>query len=148
MRGLVNAAGAAALAFAELAAATPAGAAPLLERHDAAPTRLDAFAGARLRIGFGGREAGKARLSLAAAPALRSADPAARLRIGDGIELDLAGRGRPALSLAGYRLSEGAAVDKDGRRLGVSTIGVAAIVGGIIVAGLVVTALAVRADDD
>ncbi|MFL6856681.1 MAG: hypothetical protein ACJ8EB_02100 [Allosphingosinicella sp.] len=147
MRRLAHAAAAAALAFAQLTAA-PAGAAPLLDLHAGAPTRVDAFAGARLRIAFGGREAGKARLSLAAAPALRSADPSARLRIGDGVELGLAGRARPELSLAGYRLREGAAVDRGGRRLGVSTIGVAAIVGGVIVAGLVVTALAARADDN
>jgi hypothetical protein len=147
MRRLTHAATAAALVFAEFAAA-PAGAAALLDPRGSAPTRLDAFAGARLRIAFGGREAGRARLSLTAAPALRSADPAGRLRIGDGVELGLAGRGRPELSLAGYRLSEGAAVDRDGRRLGVSTIGVAAIVGGVIVGGLVVTALAVRADDN
>jgi hypothetical protein len=137
---------AAALVLAQVAA--PATAAPLLDDHAAAPARMEAFAGARLRIPFGGREAGRTRLSLTAAPALRSADPAARLRFGDGVELSLAGRGRPELSLAGYRLSEGAPVDREGRRLGVSTIGVAAIVGGVIVAGLVVTALAVRADDN
>lgn len=149
MRRLVQSAAAAALAIAQIVAAAPAAAAELVASHDAAATRVDAFAGARLRIPFGGREGGKARLSLSAAPALRSADPAAaaRTRFGEGVELSLAGGGKAELSLAGYRFGEGGAVDRDGRRLGVSTLGIAAIAGAVIVAGLVATALIARGDE-
>ncbi|HEY0413928.1 MAG TPA: hypothetical protein VGD66_12390 [Allosphingosinicella sp.] len=139
---------AAALIAGQILAAAPASAADLLDTPCAAgATRVGAFAGARLRVPLGGGRETPVRLGLALAPVQRTGgqDGATKLRFGEGLEFGLAGRTRPALSVAGYRVG-GEANGADGRRLGVSTIGAAGIAGAVIVAGFLVLALAARSD--
>ena len=99
-----------------------------------------AFAGARLRIPFGGIEAGKPRASLAVAPTLHGqrSDGSVRTRYGAGMELGLSRHQNVQLSLAGRPVSQLAAgpAGPDGVKLGASTTE-----GLLIVAGIVVLAL-------
>jgi hypothetical protein len=142
---------AAALVAAQIAGA-PAAAADLPDAGRAAgPTRLGGFAGARLHIAFGGPERGGARMGLAIAPVRRTATGSGeiRLRFGEGLEFGLAGRERPALRVAGYRLAgNGDPRGPQGRRLGVSTLGAATIAATVILVGALAVALTIRSDDD
>lgn len=98
-----------------------------------------AFAGLRVRMPLDG-DAGQRQLraGLALAPTMhsRSADGASRMRIGEGLELGLAGDRRAQLSLGGTpvsRLAQGP-VGPNGRRLNASTGQWVAIgVGGVVV---------------
>lgn len=143
---------AAALAAAPILTAAPAAGAELpAAPASRGPSRVDAFAGARLRVPMGGRKAGQVRLGLAVAPAQRREDSAgaAKLRFGEGLELSLAGREPAGLRVAGYRLAPGGTLtDEDGRRLGVSTIGAVAIGTGVVLVSAVIIALAIRSGED
>jgi hypothetical protein len=116
--------------------ATAAQAAELGGEREWSAQRRSAFAGARFRVPFGGREAGKARLGLTLAPVAhgRGQDGTLVTRYGRGIELALAGTDRVGLSLAGRPVSQlvGGGEAPDGRRLGVSPAGWAAIAVGAI----------------
>ena len=130
---------AASLIAAQLLAAAPVRAADLGVAADQTQVRMGAFAGARVRLAFGGRDEGRLRAGLALAPFSRSQtiDGRASLRYGDGLEFGIAGREPARLRLAGYRLSQGPMRgDAGGPRLGLSTLGTAAVVGGVIVVGL------------
>ena len=71
-------------------------------------SRTGAFAGARLRIGIGGRDAGQLRAGIGVAP-LRSAralDGRVRTNFGEGVEFGVTGKSAPRLSLAGRSVDE------------------------------------------
>ena len=106
-------------------------------------TRAGAFAGLRLRVPLdGGPGQRQVRAGLAVAPTLhsREGDGERRMRVGEGIELGVAGGDRIGLSIAGTPVDrlglrpDGTA--PDGRRAGVSTLGWVAIGAGAL---LVVT---------
>lgn len=142
---------AAALVAAQLVPASQAAGADLAAGAEFAPARMGAFAGARLRVGLGGRHDGPARFGLTLAPISqsRTMDGRSVRRFGEGFELGFGGREPARLRLAGYRVGPGGTLlDERDTRLGVSTIGTAAIVGGVIVVGLVGLALIGRNDDD
>jgi hypothetical protein len=127
--------------------AAPAFAADLPDGpHYAGPSRVGGFAGARLRVAIGGRHGGEVRAGLALAPVRRTPGEA-KLSFGEGLEFGIAGRERPALRVAGYRLAPGGAVGRDGQRLGVSTVGAVAIGAGVVVVGAIVIALAIRSGE-
>jgi hypothetical protein len=123
-----------------LPAAQPAMAAELHHDRAAAPGQVSAFAGARLRIPFGGRE--KPQAGLALTSTLRSG-ATGELRFARGAELGFSGRdSRLGLSLAGRPVSQLAAgrPGPSGRKQGFSTAGwiaigasAAIIVGGILI---------------
>lgn len=140
------------LIAAQLLAAAPVRAADLgVVAADQAQVRMGAFAGARVRLGFGGPERGRVRAGLALAPFSRSQamDGRASLRYGEGFEFGIAGREPAGFRLAGYRLGQGPMRgDAGGPRLGLSTLGTAAVVGGGIVVALLALALVGRSDDD
>ncbi|HEV7659572.1 MAG TPA: hypothetical protein VGO55_06970 [Allosphingosinicella sp.] len=139
------------LIAAQLLAAAPVRAADLGVAADPAQVRMGAFAGARVRLAFGGPEQGQVRAGLALAPFSRSQtiDGRASLRYGEGVEFGVAGRGPAGLRLAGYRLGQGPIRGDTGApRLGLSTLGTAAVVGGGIVVALLAVALVGRNDDD
>jgi hypothetical protein len=97
---------------------TPAFAASLEDHPAAAQSRSGAFAGARIRIGFGGRDHGKARAGLTLAPMSRSAtaDGVIQRRFAEGIEYGFRGNERAQLSIAGQLIEKrrlGAQDDKD-----------------------------------
>lgn len=130
---------AASLIAAQLLAAAPVRAADLGVTADQAQVRMGAFAGARFRVAFGGRDEGRVRAGLTLAPFSRSQnmDGHATLRYGEGLEFGIAGREPARLRLAGYRISPGPARgDASGPRLGLSTIETTLVVGGVIVVGL------------
>jgi len=104
----------AALISAQLAA-TPAVAASLEARDTVTDRHRSAFAGARLRIPFGGAESGQPRAALALAPMEhgRLADGHLRGRIGEGFELGLSRRNEVRLSLAGATFGERLAAAQD-----------------------------------
>ncbi len=132
-----------------LLAAAPAAGADLGAIADPAQVRMGAFAGARVRLGFGGPDEGRVRAGLALAPFSRSQtmDGRASLRYGDGLEFGIAGREPARLRLAGYRLGPGPARgDSGGPRLGLSTIETTLVIGGVIVVGLLGLALIGRSD--
>ena len=91
-----------------LAAAPPAFAAPLDDRVEITDQRRAAFAGARVRIPFGGAEAGRARASLALTSVghSQSADGRIRTRFSDGIELGLTPQRPLTLSIGGAPVAE------------------------------------------
>jgi hypothetical protein len=131
-----------------LAAAQPALAAELDEPRI---RQMGAFGGLRFRVPLDGNARQRqVRAGLTIAPTLhsRSAEGETRLRIGEGLELGVAGREPMRLSLAGMpvsRLAEGP-VGPDGQRLGVSTLGWIAIgVGAVVV--LTVGAIALCMED-
>lgn len=130
---------AASLIAAQLLAAAPVRAADLAIAADQAQVRMGAFAGARVRLAFGGRDQGRLRAGLALAPFSRSQtiDGRAAFRYGEGFEFGIAGREPAGFRLAGYRLGQGPMRGDTGSpRLGLSTLGTAAVVGGVIVVGL------------
>lgn len=140
---------AASLIAVQLLAATPVRAADLGVTADQAQVRMGAFAGARLRLAFGGPEQGRVRAGLALAPFSRSQtiDGRASLRYGEGFEFGIAGRGPAGFRLAGYRIGQGPVRgDTGGPRLGLSTIETSLVVGGVIVVGLLALALVGRSD--
>ena len=121
---------AAALVAAQLAAA-PAVAASLAP-VETLGSRGGAFAGARLRIGIGGRESGQVRAGFGIAP-LRSAqalDGRIRTSFGDGVEFGIRGKSAPRLSFAGRSVDE-IRLQADGKG-GVPTW--ALVVGGVVIA--------------
>jgi hypothetical protein len=147
MNGKVTAALAAgAMVVAQMAPLAPALAAELGPRADAGPVRVGAFAGARLRISLQESTAPRARLGLAVAPqSLRMSERESRsARLGEGVELDFAGREPIALRMGGQNV--GRELDH-GRRLGLSPFGKAAIVGGVVILGLATLALLGRSDE-
>jgi hypothetical protein len=91
----------AALILAQLMAA-PASAATL-EPVGIVQQRGGAFAGARVRIAFGGREAGQARMGLGIGPisSAQGADGRIRMRFGEGLEFGSRAGAQPTLSIAG-----------------------------------------------
>lgn len=97
----------AALIAAQLAA-TPGAAASLEPREQATERHRSAFAGARLRIPFGGADAGRPRAELTLAPMEhgRQADGQLRGRIGEGVELGLSRRNEIRLAVAGASFGE------------------------------------------
>lgn len=117
---------------------SPAVAATIEDYAPAAQTRGGAFAGARLRVTLGGRDAGEARAGLTLAPLSesRAENGAPALRFADGVELGVRSGEPLSLSIAGApasRLVESPA-GPTGRRLGVSTIGWIAIGVGAVAA--------------
>lgn len=140
-----------ALVAAQLLQGSAAIAADLVAHPEASQSQMGAFAGARARIELGGRNDGRARIGLAAAPISRSQSIEGRtsLRYGEGFELGMVGDEPAGVSVAGQRLRPGGVIeDDDGHRLGVSTLGAAAIAAGVIVLGFVAVALVFRSDDD
>jgi hypothetical protein len=140
---------AASLIAAQLLAAAPASAADLNAAADQAQVRMGAFAGARVRLGFGGRDEGRLRAGLTLAPFSRSQtiDGRASLRYGEGFEFGIAGREQASFRLGGYRIGPGPMrSDAGGPRLGLSTIETTLVVGGVIVVGLLALALIGRSD--
>lgn len=131
-----------------LPAAQPAIAAELHQDRAAAPSQVSAFAGARLRVPLGGgRE--KSRAGLALTSTLRSG-ATGELRFAKGAELGFAGDEKLRLSLGGRpvsKLAPGGAA-KDGRRLGVSTLGWIGIGAAVVVVGTAVWFYAAITDDD
>jgi hypothetical protein len=114
-----------------LAAAQPAVAAELTQTQ---PPRMGAFAGFSLRVPLDGIRRQPVRAGLAIAPTMTSAgaDGAVRTRIGDGIELGVAGRQPLRLTIAGQDVRRlGAAQDSGGEteeeHHGPSTLGWVAI---------------------
>jgi hypothetical protein len=131
----------AAVLAAQLSAAQPAFAA---EPIDAGNPRMGAFGGLTVRVPLDGRAGEReVRAGLTLAPTLRSltAEGAPRLRIGEGLELDVTGRRPATLRLAGQDVRRlGAAQpdggDEDDQGGGPSTIGWIAIgVGAVVVTG-------------
>lgn len=130
---------AASLIAAQLLAAAPAGAADLVASGDPAQVRMGAFAGARIRLDFGGRQDRQVRAGLTLAPFSRSQtmDGRTALRYGDGFEFGIAGREPAEVRLAGYRIGSSDPLrGGTGQRLGLSTIETTLVVGGVIVVGL------------
>jgi hypothetical protein len=134
----------AAAVFGQLVAATqPVLAADPLADHGATVQRRGGFAGARLHIAFGGRDAGQPRAGLAITPVLQNetAQGLQRPRFGEGAELSLTGprgrelmlAGRPVANFSGYGPIAG-----EDRKLGVSTTGWVLIgVGAVAIVGAV-----------
>jgi hypothetical protein len=125
------------LAGQAMTTAQPAFAADLIERQT---PLMGAFAGARLRMPFGGRAHQRLRAGLTIAPTMhvRGSDGTSRTRFGEGLELGIAQNRPLELSIAGTRLDRlGVApggTGPGGRRAGVSTLGWIAIgVGATIV---------------
>jgi hypothetical protein len=114
------------------------------------------FAGARLRIPFGGRDAGRARASLgfAAIDRTRLGSGAERLRFSEGVELGLRAHEPIELRLAGASLAQRVSAlpedearrkqDKAGKVI-LKGVAVAAIVGVAVIGGLYL-AVAVACD--
>ena len=121
----------AALLVTQAAQGTMAAAAGLEPETRLSSQHAGAFAGARIRVPFGGQEAGKARAVLAVAPTLHGqrSDGSVRTRFGQGIELGTSGGeelrvsfgGRPISQLAQGRQGPG------GPKAGISTLGWVAI---------------------
>lgn len=90
-----------------------------------------AFAGARIRIPFGGEQAGKARATLAIAPTLHGqrSDGSVRTRFGQGIELGASAGEDLRVSYGGRPISQLAQRGKapGGPKAGISTVGWVAI---------------------
>jgi len=145
----------AALLAGQVLSAVPAPAAPLdNDRASLTDQRRGAFAGARVRIPFGGDvRQRRIRAGLTLAPTLRTlgGDGASQLRIAEGLELGVTGREPVRLLLAGQDVRRlGAAQQEeqedDDRGGGPSTLGWIAIgLGAAIV--IVVGAAAICASD-
>jgi hypothetical protein len=121
---------AAALVAAQLAAA-PAVAASLTP-VEAIGSRGGAFAGARLRIGIGGRDAGQLRAGIGIAPlrSIQALDGRVQTSISDGVEFGIRGKSAPRLSFAGRSVGE-IRLQADGKG-GVPTW--VLVVGGVVIA--------------
>ncbi|PSJ43033.1 hypothetical protein [Allosphingosinicella deserti] len=123
-----------------VAATGRAAAAELIDAAPATPQR-GAFAGARLRVPFGGHEPARAGLALASVERTRETGATA---LATGLELGFTGRGRLALAAGGRTLR----LD-DKRKAGVSTLGWVAIGAGVaIIAGGLLFLDAVRDSSD
>lgn len=114
-----------------LAAAASGAAADLPVDRATATARPGAFAGARLRLALGPAKRGRLRAGLAVAPVRLNLQPdGVRLnRIGEGMEVGLAGDEKVRLSFGGTplsRLAQGGEAP-EGRKLGVSTVSWVAI---------------------
>lgn len=121
------------------------------------------FAGARLRVPFGGHDAGRARASLGFAPIDRTrlGSGAERLHFGEGVELGLRANEKVELRLAGASLAARLSAipeeearrkqDKAGKVI-LKGVAVVAIVGVAVVGGLIlaynVACAGERCDDD
>ena len=129
----------AALAAGQIAvAAQPAFAAELT---DGQSQQIGAFGGVQVRVPLdGGAERRPIRAGLTIAPTLqtRNLSGETRTRIGEGLEVGLAGDAPVRISLAGTPVSQLARgpAGPDGQRLGVSDIGWIAIGAGTVIAGL------------
>ena len=143
----------AALVAAQTLAVQPAVAADLAP---GAETRAGAFGGFRLRVPLdGARGERRVRAGLAIAPAIQSRTAAgeSRLRIGEGLELGLAGPGPVRLSLAGQDLRRLGASAQDGQGAdegggGPSTLGWIAIGVGVVAVIVVGAAALCLSDND
>ena len=139
------------------AAAAAVIAAPLqATAFDQSAVQPGAFAGARFQLALGGKTGAQPRASLTIAPTQSriSNNGMIRTRIGDGIALNLTGREKPTITLAGVRADEALGLtaqrmrDPDNKS-GLSTAGWVAIgVGTVLVAGAVAFALWVDAIED
>ena len=123
------------------ASAAPALAADLVNDGAAAGTRTGAFAGARLRVSLDPEPRERVRAGLAFAPTARAlrSDGGSRLRIGEGVELELSGREAPQLTFGGRpvdRFAPGGGAPE--ARSNVSTVGWVAI--GVGVAAIALAA--------
>jgi hypothetical protein len=144
----------AALVAAQVGAAQPAFAAELIDPPSVSGQRQSAFAGARIRVPIGASKASRVRAGLTVAPLRqgRGGDGALRTSFGQGLELGLAEKGKPALTFAGQRVDRlslgpnGRAPDRT--RSGVSTLGWVAIGVGAVALVLVALVLACDADND
>ena len=112
---------------------------PLIAQDFSASREIETggFAGARVRIPFGGSARGEPiRAGLTFAPTVRVdySDGRSRTRIGDGLEFGIAGNEPIRLSLAGRPVSQlvQGSPGPDGQRLGVSTMGWIAIGAGTV----------------
>ncbi|HEV2570078.1 hypothetical protein [Sphingomonas sp.] len=103
-----------------------------LEPIGAGPTRTSAFAGARLRIGLGGRDSGQLRAGLGIGPirSVQSHDGRIRTSFGEGLQFGMRGTGPARLSVAGRSMEE-IRLQADGKG-GVPTW--ALVVGGVVIA--------------
>ncbi len=136
-----------------LAVAPPATAAPLDDRVEITEQRRGAFAGARVRVPFGGAQAGQPRASLALTSVghSQSADGRVRTRFAEGIELGLSPERPLTLSVGGAPFAERLAAAQGNerrrrprdleqeRRTGTAILkgaAVVAIVGAAVVGGL------------
>ena len=112
---------------------------------------MGAFAGLRLRVPIDGiAEQRQVRAGLAVSPVMhsRAISGESQLRIGEGLELGIAGDQPIRLSLGGTpvsQLAQGPA-GPDGRRVGISTIGWIAI--GVGVAAVIVVGAAALCASD
>ncbi len=132
----------------------PLAAADIDDAMDAAQHRAGTFAGARFRIPFSGKSAGKPKLGLGVAGIAQSRLPqgATTTAFAEGVQFELAADRGPALNLGGRRLSvlghqqgepEAEGGEKEG---GLSTLEVVGLVaGGVLVAGGIGLALLVDA---
>lgn len=140
----------AALVAAQIAvAAQPAVAAELNREAGNMPNQVSAFAGARLRVPLGGRDA-KPQAGLALTSTLRSG-ATGEIRFARGAELGFSGNEtKLRLSLAGTPVSQLAQGGQgpQGRKQGVSTIGWVAIGVGFVALVLVALVAACSADND
>jgi hypothetical protein len=133
-------------------AAQPATAADLVGPRGTESQREGAFLGARMRLKLGGGDDKAVRAGLALAPLQqsRAIDGTLRTRLGEGFELGLGDRGKPALSLAGQPVDQlmlgRSGKDPSGRRQGVSDLAWVAIGIGAVV--LIVLALGVACTSD
>lgn len=121
--------------------ATPARAADLGRTET---QQVGAFGGLSLRVPLGASHDRRVRAGLAFAPVAqsRAQDGAVRTRIGEGLELGIAGDRPLELSFAGQRL------DRIGdRRAGISTLGWVGIGVGVLAVGVVLLFESCRAGD-
>lgn len=135
-------------------AAQPASAAELVGPRGVESQREGAFLGARMRLKLGGGDEKTVRAGLALAPLQQSRgfDGSIRTRFGEGFELGLGDKGRPALSLAGQPVDQlmlgRSGKDPTGRRQGVSDLAWVAIGVGAVVVIVLALGVACTSDND
>ena len=122
-----------------LSAPVLASATPAMAQDFSASREIETggFAGARVRIAFGGsarRDPIRAGLTFAPTVRVDYSDGRSRTRIGEGLEFGIAGNAPLKLSIAGTPVSQLAQGRRgpDGQRLGVSTVGWIAIGAGAV----------------
>lgn len=104
--------------------------------------RAGAFAGGRVLLSLGGREAGKSRAALTVAPTfIRDSATGYRHSYGSGLEVGFAGRD-PHFSACGTKLWGGVTQFERQDRMGLSTLGAAGVVvaGAAIIGGVIFAA--------
>ncbi|HEX2764604.1 MAG TPA: hypothetical protein VHM92_12285 [Allosphingosinicella sp.] len=145
----------ASLIAAQIGLATqPAAAAELVGARGTDSQREGAFLGARVRLRLGGENAEPVRAALTLAPLQqwRGLDGSVRTRFGEGFELGVGDKGKPALSLAGQRVDRlmlgRSGQAPEGRKQGVSDLGWVAIGIGAVVVIVLALAVACTNDDD